>query len=251
MVLRAIQNRLENDLGKIASKWYGTSTGSVISAALLVQDKTDFLIAVQNVLDIYEFRSASLINPFGVGHPERALHKILEENFGFLSLSDMPKIHVVACKKPDYSTTVFNAENDINLAEALKASCAVPGLFKSININGTYYVDGFIKAKNPSLLALESHELNDNLILLSLGTGILREVDSIEMQVRETHKVCEDLAAKKGFHYFRFNPRLVEAADDMQDTRLKNIFGLKKDCENYLLEKKDRLEALINLLREL
>lgn len=199
-------------------------------------------------MDIYEFRSKSSINPLGTANPERALHKILDENFGFLTLADMPALSIVTCQKPDLTVTVFNKKADVNLADALKASCAVPGIFQSISINGNQYVDGFLRAKNPSILALNTAVHDENLILVSLGTGILREVDAIETQVRETHKSCEELAQKKGFHYFRFNPRLIEAADDMQDTRLKNIFALKKDTENYLKEKQDRLEDLISLL---
>lgn len=163
----------------------------------------------------------------------------------------MPKLAVVTCQKSDFTTAVFHKNANVNLADALKASCAVPGIFQSIKINGIDYVDGFLSAKNPSLLALESCGKNENVILLSLGTGILREVDAIELQVRETHKMCEELAVKNNFHYFRFNPRLVEAADDMQDTRLKNIFALKKDTENYLVEKKDRIEDLVKLLNDI
>lgn len=242
---------MPKNLNSFVSQWYGTSTGSVIAAALLVQDKTEFGTAVQNVLDIYEFRSTSSINPLGAANPERALHKILDENFGFLTLADMPSLHIAACQIPELNVTVFNKKADVNLADALKASCAVPGIFESISINGNYYVDGFLRAKNPSMLALDSTVQDENLILLSLGTGILREVDDIETQVRDTHKTCEELAQKKGFHYFRFNPRLIEAADDMQDTRLKNIFALKKDTENYLKEKQDRIEDLISLLNPL
>ncbi len=250
-MLRTIQARCQKQINSITEKWYGTSTGSVIAAALLIQDKTDFTEAVQNVLDIYEFRSMSSINPLGAKHPERALHKILEENFGFLTLAHMPKLAVVTCQKSDYATAVFQKNANVNLADALKASCAVPGIFESITINGIDYVDGFLSAKNPSLIALENSGKNEEVILLSLGTGILREVDDIELQVRETHKICEELAAKNKFHYFRFNPRLVEAADDMQDTRLKNIFALKKDTENYLVEKRDRIDELVKLLIEI
>ena len=125
-------------------------------------------------------------------------------------------------------------------------------IFQPIKINGIEYVDGFLSAKNPSLLALNAEKtLNENLILISLGTGILREVDSIEYQVRATHKTCEDLASKHGFHYFRFNPTLIESADDMQDTRLKNIFALKKDSENYLFEKKEKFDGLLSLLNKI
>ncbi|MBL7898253.1 MAG: patatin-like phospholipase family protein [Crocinitomicaceae bacterium] len=248
VILRHIQNHFDKSLFDAADKWYGTSTGALISAGLLIQDQDSFSNAVQNVLDIYEFRSGSSVNPLRTSKPERALHKIVDENFEENTFERLPKLHVVCCQKPDFSVEVFSLKNNVSVAESLKASCAVPGIFEPVKIKGKHYVDGFIKAKNPSLIAIENEIQNDNLILLSLGTGILREIDETEIQVRATHKKCEELAEKNGFHYFRFNPTLEEAADNMQDARLKNIFALKKDAENYLQRKKSKLDDLIRLL---
>lgn len=160
----------------------------------------------------------------------------------------MPTLHVVTTRLPNYEADIFNVTNNVCVAEALKASCAVPGVFEPIRIAGENHVDGFLVAKNPAGLAIKDEELNDDLILLSLGTGILREVDDIEKQVRETHLGLEKLAQQKGFHYFRMNPHLELAADDMQNTSLKNIFNLKKDAENFLRQKADRLNSLVDLL---
>jgi len=121
-------------------------------------------------------------------------------------------------------------------------------LFDAIHIGDHYYVDGFIKAKNPALLALENETQNSDLILVSLGTGILRTVDETELQVEATHRACQKLAEQNKFHYFRFNPTLEHAADSMLDTRLKNIFGLKKDAELYLQRKKEQLDKLVQLI---
>lgn len=251
VVLRAIQIRIKKNLGEISASWYGTSTGSIIAASLIVQQEKDFTVAIQNVLDLYEFRSTSSINPFGTSNPSRALNKMLEENFGALSFDQFPKLNIVSCQKLDLTVTVFNQSNPVPIAEALKASCAVPGVFDAVTINNKEYVDGFLMAKNPAQFAIRNEALNDDLILLSLGTGILREVDTIESQVRQTHLDLELLSQEKGFHYFRMNPHLVLAADDMQNTTLKNIFNLKKDTENFLKDKEGRLEELVKVLSEI
>jgi len=248
VVLRAIQVRIKKNLGEITHSWYGTSTGSIIAASLIVQQEKDFTVAIQNVLDLYEFRSSSSINPFGTTNPGRALNKVLDENFGEVTFNQFPKLNVVTCQKPDLSVTVFNRANPAPLSEALKASCAVPGIFEAVTINNKKYVDGFLMAKNPSHYAIKNKILNENLILLSLGTGILREKDKIENQVRQTHLDLEALSNAKGFHYYRMNPHLVLAADDMQNTTLKNIFNLKKDTENFLKDKEGRLEELVKVL---
>ena len=251
VVLRSIQIRLKKNLSEISTAWYGTSTGSIISASLLVQQEKDFTVAIQNVLDLYEFRSTSSINPFGTTNPGRALNKVIDENFGLLNFNQIPKLNIVTCQKPDLTVTIFNQSNQATLAEALKASCAVPGIFDAVTIGEKKYVDGFLMAKNPAHLAIKNEILNDDLILLSLGTGILREVDKIESQVRQTHLDLELLSKEKGFHYFRMNPHLVLAADDMQNTTLKNIFNLKKDTENFLKDKEGRLEELVKVLAQI
>lgn len=248
VILRAIQSGLKRDLRNLVTDWYGTSTGAVISAGLLVQDQPDFGIAIQNVLDIYEFRSGSSINPLGASNPARAFNKLMDENFSTYTLNQFPSIHAVTCKLPSFDVRIFHREN-ISLSEALKASCAVPGIFDPVLIENDIYIDGFLKAKNPASVLLQNIP-DTNTVVLSLGTGILREKDVIEEQVRKTHLDMEAASKKFNFHYFRFNPELIEAADSMQDTRLRNIFALKKDTETYLARKDEKLKGLINLLEQ-
>jgi predicted acylesterase/phospholipase RssA len=251
VILRAIQVGVKRDLCELVTKWYGTSTGATIGAGLLIQRQEHFMHAIQDVLDIYEFRSTSLINPLGAAHPARALYKLLDDHFGNLNFEHLPKLNVVTTRMPGFEPNVFCLSNNVCVAEALKASCAVPGVFDRVTINGSEHVDGFLVAKNPALLALQGEELNEDLILISLGTGILREVDDIEKQVRQTHLDLESLAQEKGFHYFRMNPHLELAADDMQNTSLKNIFNLRKDAENFLRQKEARLDSMVKLLNAL
>lgn len=248
VILRSIQFRLKKNLNEICSAWYGTSTGSVIAAGTLIQQEELFADSIQNVLDIYEFRSKSSINPLSAANPARALNKILDENFMPFTFSDFPNLNVVASKVPTHEATVFNLKNNVNVAAALKASCAVPGIFDAIKIGPHYFVDGFLAAKNPAAIALQNEMLNENVILLSLGTGILRVNDEVESHVKKTHEDLSALSEKTGFHYYRINPRLELASDDMQNTNLKNIFNLKKDTENHLKEKREKLNDLINLL---
>jgi predicted acylesterase/phospholipase RssA len=203
------------------------------------------------VLDIYEFRSAALINPPAGVDRSRALYKLFDDYFGSLNFKQLPQLNVVTTRMPGFEQDIFSSSNNVCVAEALKATCAVPGVFECIKINGQDHMDGFLVAKNPAALALRDEELNSSLILVSLGTGILHEVDDIEKQVRQTHLDLENLSKEKGFYYFRMNPHLELAADDMQNTSLKNIFNLRKDAENFLRKKEERLNTLVKLLNEL
>ena len=191
-----------------------------------------------------------MINPLGASNPGRALYKLLDENFGSFDFGRFPNLHVITTQTPAYKPEIFSLRNNTNVANALKASCAVPGVFDAVTIGEYTYVDGFLVAKSPAGIAIQEENLDDDLILLSLGTGILREVDDIEKQVRETHLNLEALSKEKGFHYFRMNPHLELAADDMQNTSLKNIFNLRKDAENFLKKKETQFNSLVTLLQQ-
>lgn len=245
VMLRRLQMMTQKNLFSKIDSWYGTSTGALISAGLLAQKKSDFLDAVQNVLDIYEFRSTSSVNPLSDKNPQRAFYKILEENFDHLSFEDLPELNVIAHNVSKKLPEIFNKNNPCSLTDALKASCAVPGIFKSILIKGENYIDGFISAKNPAEIALKNESTSTPLILISLGSGILRETDEIENQVKAVHEKLHAQNNESNLSYYRLNPRLKEGADDMRDTRLKNLFGLKKDAENFILEKEEMFEKLI------
>lgn len=245
-VLRELQSHLKYDFFELAYKWYGTSAGAVICASLLVQKGTEpFIRSVQDVLDIYEFRSKSAINPKGAADPSRALYKIFDQNFGMFDMTDFPDLNIVTCRTSPLESVVFNIENSCNLSEAIKASCAVPGIFERIKIGDHYYVDGFLRAKNPAELAIRDEIPDENLVLLSLGTGVLKNTDPIEEQVKETHERLLALSEDKGFHYFRFDPKLHLAEDNMQNISPKNIFNLKKDTENYLNSNSAMIERFV------
>ncbi len=248
IVLRELQSNLELDIFDLTQKWIGTSAGAVICSSLLIQRGTEpFIQSVQDVLDIYEFRSQSAINPGTGNDPSRALYKIFDKNFGSYRLSDFPELNIVTCSRSPIESVVFNANNDCNLSQAIKASCAVPGVFEKVKIGDSFYVDGFLRAKNPGLLSIQNEELNDDLVVLSLGSGVLRVDDAIEQQVKHTHMTMLNESEKQGFHYFRFDPLLEKADDSMQNTSLKNIFNLKKDAEMHLIKNKEDIQRFASL----
>ncbi|MCG8575083.1 MAG: patatin-like phospholipase family protein [Flavobacteriales bacterium] len=236
VILREIQLMLNKNLNEYHPQWWGTSTGSVIGAGLNVQEDPLFIHRIQKILDLYEFRSDTALNPNGTEHPARAFNKLIDYNFGDLQLANYSMLNLVACSTDTLKPYVFNSLQTVLLREAVKASCAVPTIFPTVKIGDREFVDGFVVAKNPAMLAVEGLELDENLVVLSLGCGILRVEDDIEKQVVQTHELMSRLSVKKGFHYFRFDPVLQFAQDDMQNANPTNIFNLKKDAMTYLFE---------------
>lgn len=250
IVLRQIQLRLPFNLYQLQPSWWGTSTGALISASMVVQQKSEFISAVQNVLDIYEFRSTHAIHPHGVSIPTRALDQLIDANFGNRALRDYQSLNIIVTRESDYQPVVFNAVNSVDMAQAVKASCAFPGVFPSVEIGGVNYVDGFFKAKNPAHIGFEQTP-GDNVVLLSLGTGILRERDGVEESVELVDKQMRSYASGSELNYFRFNPVLRNAVDSMQNTSPRNILNLRRDALDYVSEMESEISELVELLKTL
>jgi NTE family protein len=69
--------------------------------------------------------------------------------------SPHPGLHVVAMNYSTGARAVFNGRNDCpaDLADAVTASCAVPGWFTPVEINGQRYVDGGVLSATHADLA--------------------------------------------------------------------------------------------------
>lgn len=249
IILKQIQRRFSRDLFREEISWWGTSSGALISGALGIQSQGKFEVAVQNVLDIYEFRSSAAVNPHGVSIPKRALNQLIQANFSNLHLTQFPNLNIVASNAHDLSPVVFNANNNCGLADAISASCAFPGIFPAVKINDALYVDGFFNAKNPTRLAQQNNlNASADIIYLSLGTGIMRESDAVEAKVEAVHLHMKNLDEQGQLNYFRFDPNLVNAVDSMQNTSAKNILALRKDALSYMEANENEIQRLLKIL---
>ncbi|NOQ71677.1 MAG: hypothetical protein GQ574_06735 [Crocinitomix sp.] len=249
IILKQIQRRFSQDLFLQDISWWGTSTGALISGALGIQSHVKFEEAIQNVLDLYEFRSAAAVHPHGVSIPTRALNQLIQANFSNLHLDQFPNLNIVVSNAVDLSPVVFNAENSCPLDEAIAASCAFPGVFPAVKINDALYVDGFFNAKNPTRLAQQYDlQFSSEITYLSLGTGIMRTKDAIEEEVAAVHEHMSDLHMDGKLNYFRFNPQLINAVDSMQNTSAKNILALRKDALAYIAESENEIQRFIKAI---
>ena len=120
------------------------------------------------------------------------------------------------------------------MAEAVKASCAFPGLFPAVKIKDDFYVDGFYKAKNPSRLSLSKYQESDDLIILSLGTGVLPINDPAEIIANQDLNHLNELHKAGSIKHFRMNPELIFANAAMQNATAKNILNLRKDAQRFV-----------------
>lgn len=236
VLLREISKHTNKDLNEEAIEWWGTSTGAIVSGALCIQQEFHFDRAVQQVLDLYEFRSATSIHPGNIPHPERAFNQMIDANFKGLDLCDYPNFHCVVTDMVTNTPVIIDADWNTGLDEAIRASCAFPGLFPPVYIGERPFSDGFLHAKNPSKLALEYHLNIDYTpdLFISLGTGIMRENDAIELAVESVDAEVSKVLGEMNIPYYRLNPTLILGSDDMQNITPKNIHHLKQDSLEYI-----------------
>jgi NTE family protein len=87
--------------------------------------------------------------------------------------SPHPGLWVVACDYSNGRRTVFGRDAEGDLADAVAASCAIPGFYRPVRIHGRRYVDGGVcSASNADVLRREGLDLAIVLNPLSGRTGI-------------------------------------------------------------------------------
>lgn len=245
VILKEIQARLGHNFYDLNPVFWGTSTGAIISASLCVQKMLPFADSVQRVLDLYEFRSKAFIQPKSKNRPERAVGQLIVKNFSGFNLTDFPQLNIVASELEGHAPVVFNQTNPAALEKAVLASCAFPGVFPPVEIEGKFYTDGFYNAKNPAEIAVNSSTTDNNTVVLSLGTGKLRRTDKIELAVQAVDEKLQKQADAGAFYYTRMNPTLQIAADDMQNVTPKNVLNLRKDAQLFIAENTALIDDLV------
>ena len=242
----------------------GTSTGTVISGALMVKNSDgSSKFKVRDILDMYLHRGKQIFNKENGASTHRYSYPfrlVLDANFGDLKLKDLHSnflflsYDLVSNSPYTFSNTNFS-QLDTDLAEAMMACSAVPGYFPPVKYADKELADGMLTAKNPSLYAYEhARKLfpNDKLLLISLGTGKCtdKKLDWIDQEVCNTEaKLKQQSLIDPDLYYIRLQPDLLIANDSIDDTSDENISGLVYDAVNYLHAADSKMDRLFDFLK--
>ncbi|MGB0933751.1 MAG: patatin-like phospholipase family protein [Lishizhenia sp.] len=268
LILQHIQSNLNhiNDT-KSFTDWInlfaGTSTGAIISGALMLSDVNgNKKYTVNDILHLYKSRGKQIFNEalnLNTSHPEYPLKFILEQNFGNSSIQDVKK-HFIFLSYDLNSQEPFIFKDDMKwcknlaLSKVMMACSAIPGYFPPIELGEKVLADGMFTAKNPAMLALEYARLyypDDPIILISLGTGSFKSSlnDKIENDCSNVHRDLEILEKQnKNLIYFRFQPELLLSNSDLADTSDENLLNLERDTLKYIDENVRKFQQLYNFM---
>ena len=188
-ILKRIQEEIKIEFHEEFDLIAGTSTGSIISAALAIN------IPINTVEDMYKKNGREIFkkNPlnmwglFKCKYKKNRLEDILRSIFKSKTLSEtltrliIPSTDIangcVHVFKSNYCND-FVRDKNVELTSAVLSSCSAPVYFNPNKVNEYLLADGGLWANNPALVALSEalgKRLNikkKNIRILSIGTGI-------------------------------------------------------------------------------
>ena len=249
-------------LPQLIDVYSGTSTGAIISGALMLRDENGNCIHdVNNILNLYTSRGKQIFDKdVSVRNRSYPLKMVLENNFGKYSINDINKHFLfVSYDIENHDAFLFtdkmNDYRNTSLSDVMMACSAIPAYFPSVKMGDMELVDGVLAAKNPAKYALEytkTHYPEDPVLLISIGTGNLspESKDAQELEMELVDRQLEDMSCQTSkLIYFRFQPDLKRANDSMDDTSVENIQHLMQDGEEYIDEHTAKFDRLFSLMR--
>lgn len=193
-ILKCIQSHLKVSLLEKFGMIAGTSTGSILAAAVALK------INLEEVINLYRKHGAAIFKriPFWWLIPyeflfhslykKDELKKALNAVFGDITLGQITKITTplllpatdignsgVHVFKSKYSNE-FYRDSDVLLKDAVLASCSAPMYFAPTKVDEYLLADGGLWANNPSLAAVIDAQKRlgkkiEDIRVLSIGTG--------------------------------------------------------------------------------
>jgi predicted acylesterase/phospholipase RssA len=273
LVLAEIEARTSRPISSLFDLVAGTSTGAILACGLTRPNP----MPAERLAAIYEEEGPQIFDP-SLLKQVTSLGGLIDERYDGRGLVTSLRRHLGDTRLGDAVTgiliTVYDLEarqalelrrdDDVSMVDAAHASSAAPTYFEPVRLGARTLIDGGVFAINPAVLAhAEAGGTLD--VLASLGTGEQtrplpydRVKDWGQLQwARPILDVVFDGSADAvdsvlerliDGAYFRFQTRLDEASDDLDDASPENLAALRREAEQLIAERSadiDRLCALV------
>jgi len=189
-IVELMQTKLGIDIYQAFDLIVGTSTGSIIAAAIATRYDLTRLVKdyCDNAPKIFKKRWWNH-ELFTSKYNSTPLENFLHKSLGEIQLGDIQKPLIINATNASIgSPYVFKSayqdrgkgdycrDGEVPLYKSVLASCSAPSYFDPVDIDGTLICDGGIWANDPALVGYIDVTRNfpksrDNVRILSLGTG--------------------------------------------------------------------------------
>ena len=214
----------ENDLINNVHTIIGTSGGALISFFLVLGYDFDSIlelfleITIKPILDFDIDDFLQLFDKFGINDIDeyrRILGIVLNAKYGtysisFIELYKLTNKHLIIC-----STNIsrhraeffsYKTHPDMDVIKAIEMSMCIPFLFKPINFNNEYYVDGSITSHYP-IEFLDATQIKSTLgILVAMDNYICKDnIDNTNTLLKHHCELLKEKTEIKSFSNFLFS----------------------------------------------
>lgn len=264
--LKELEKRVDVPLCEYFDIVVGSSTGAIIASFIGLGLSVDIIIEkyIEQCQTVFPRGLKRFSNRFfrtftqGLSAPmydDRILGKVLHEMFKEQKISDLKtNVLITSFDISSNNGVVFKRKHDMQIADAVKASCSAPSYFSAHEIDGRHYIDGVIMFGNPTLCGI-SEAMNvcplSDVHVLSLGTGkqnfILKNprkmgplewaLPIVSVLMNGNHSAVDYTANKLiGDRYVRLQMSLTEDESLFDNASSKNTTTLLKLAEKHLFQ---------------
>ena len=261
-ILSLMETKLHINIYESFDLIVGTSTGSIIAAAIAVKYNLTQLVEdyLENASNIFRKRIC-----FGgllrSKYDSKFLADFLSSRLGDITLGKIEKplilnatnvsvgdVHIF---KSSYQNRQrrgdYVRDGEVPLHKAVLASCSAPIYFDPVDINGTLVCDGGIWANNPSLVGHTDAIRNfqtDKIKILSLGTG----------QAKQVYRSAKTWGFLTGWEKTKLVDFLMSCQTKFPQNVLsliapERILRINPDIDNYELDNYENVPTLIELAK--
>lgn len=248
MILKRISEKYNIDITDYFDLIIGTSTGSLIAGGIGLG------IDIDTIVDMYKYKSEylfgkSIISSISYNgftsskYDINKLRTMVNEGYNYKNFSDLKKDIILLTTNVKSNEPVIIRSKDnpkISLLEAVISSSSAPIFYEPNYIdNENVYVDGFLWANNPSIVALiealskDGYNKNlEDIKILSIGTGI-EHIDYFleNKKSRISEKLKENIFSNTYGAYNTFIPLsklILKVKDESNDMLLNRLFNEKQ-----------------------
>lgn len=241
-----------------------TSTGTIISGALMIKNEIgQNKYSPNDIMNLYLKRGEQIFahNPQKLNSKNKyPLHFVLDYFFGSTTLDQLDKRFLffsydLNADEPFYFHDGMEHLRSMTVANMMTACSAFPGIFPPMKIGYKLLADGILASKNPAIMAYKYAKMNypdDPIVLISLGVGEDQTTtfNLFDAESNRTHNEMENISKEDSkLIYFRFQPEIQEASNDLNDSSAKNSRALLNDADRFILENSNKFDRLFSLMK--